>query len=225
MFPTPSRYDQAKCANVKMMMETNSALKEIRTKIAVLGTLAEFHQEPIPYNLATLVDLVQQINPDLLCLDLTLAQWQAQDFSGLPPEYGQALLPLAYQTDVVVVPIGGKHPMPRAQAGGWRGWSIQQLRQWIALVQRNAPGPDAINQGWRHEVANFFYDIARRLAQNNVQQAYQQHIDHLTAAVLDVARRDPASRILVVVNVQYCHHIRAHLRQDSSLEVTSYHTL
>ncbi len=207
------------------MMKTSSALEENQTKIAVLGTLAEFHQEPSPYNLATLVDLVQQINPDLLCLDLTLAQWQGQDFSNLSPEYGQALLPLAYQTDVVVVPIGGEHPMPRAQADGWRGWSIGLLRKWFALVQRIAPGPDATNQGWRHEVANFFYYFARRLAQNIVQQAYQQHIDHLTAAVLDVGRRDPGSRILVKVNVQYGHHIRAHMRQDSSLEVTSYHTL
>jgi len=206
-------------------MMTNSVLEENRTKIAVLGTVAEFHREPIPYNLATLVDLVQQINPDLLCLDITLEQWQQQDFSDLPPEYRQALLPLAYQTDVVVVPIGGNHLMPRAQADGWRGWIIERLRKWIALLQRNAPGPDAINQGWRHEAANFFYDFARGLAQNNVQQAYHQHIEHLTTAVLEVARRDPGSRILVVVNVQYCHHIRAHLREHANLQVTSYHSL
>lgn len=42
------------------------------TPVAVLGTLAEFHREPIPYNLAALVRLVTELRPDLLCLDLTV---------------------------------------------------------------------------------------------------------------------------------------------------------
>ena len=49
------------------------------TQIAVLGTLAEFHQDPLPYDLEALVDLVAEINPDLLCLDISLAQWQQQN--------------------------------------------------------------------------------------------------------------------------------------------------
>ena len=121
------------------------------TRIAVLGTLAEFHVDPLPYDLAALVDLVAGINPDLLCLDMTLAQWQRQDFRQLPAEYSQALLPLAAQTDMVVVPIGGDEMMPRATAVGWRGVGIRWARQVLGWVQAGASGPDAINQGWRHD--------------------------------------------------------------------------
>ena len=46
------------------------------TRVAVLGTLAEFHREPIPYDLAALVRLVTDLGPDLLCLDMTPEQWQ-----------------------------------------------------------------------------------------------------------------------------------------------------
>ena len=61
-----------------------------QTTVAVLGTLAEFHSEPIPYDLAALVKLVSDIQPDLLCLDMTEEQWRTQDFGGLPPEYRKA---------------------------------------------------------------------------------------------------------------------------------------
>src|SRR3990170_9094885 len=102
------------------------------TPVAVLGTLAEFHREPIPYDLRALVRLVTDLRPDLLCLDITPKQWQQRDFSDLPPEYRDALLPLAHQTDIVVVPIGEEQPLAEPTAHGWRGRLITALRHWLA---------------------------------------------------------------------------------------------
>jgi hypothetical protein len=193
-----------------------------QTSIAVLGTLAEFHHEPIPYDMMALLVLVESINPDLLCLDMTQDQWQTQAFEDLPPEYKEALLPLAHQTDIVVAPIAGGQPPPIPEATGWRGTGIRWLRSWIATIQRTAPGPDAINQGWRHHLANYLYDAMRWLSANDGESAAHKHADHLTQAVLQVARRDPGARILVVVNVQYCHIIRERLRHHEDIEVTTY---
>lgn len=192
------------------------------TRIAVLGTLAEFHVDPLPYDLAALVDLVAGINPDLLCLDMTLAQWQQQDFSQLPMEYSEALLPLAAQTDMVVAPIGGAEMMPRATAVGWRGAAIGWTRRLLGWVQAGASGPDAINQGWRHDWGNILYTLTRRLAGDTAVHAYHAHIEQLAQAALQVAERNPGSRILVVSNIQYCHHIRPRLQQQPGLIETSY---
>lgn len=196
-----------------------------RTRIAVLGTLAEFHREPIPYDMAALLDLVANINPDLLCLDMTREQWRTQAFEDLPPEYQQALLPLAHQTDIVVAPIAGGQPPPVPEASGWRGASIHWLRNRIATIQRTAPGPDAVNQGWRHHLANYLYDATRWLSAGEVGKATREHADRLTQAVLQVARHDPGARVLVVVNVQYCHIIRERLRQHEDIEVATYAAL
>lgn len=193
-----------------------------QTKIAVLGTLAEFHREPIPYDMPALLDLVADINPDLLCLDMTQDQWQAQAFEDLPPEYQEALLPLAHQTDIVVAPIAGGQPPPKPEASGWRGAAIRWLRNRIATIQRTAPGPDAINQGWRHHLANYLYDATCWLSVGELGKATHEHADYLTQAVLQVARRDPGARMLVVVNVQYCHIIRERLRHYEDVEVTTY---
>ena len=192
------------------------------TKIAVLGTLAEFHREPIPYDLKALVQLVSELNPDFLCLDLTPEQWQARDFGDLPLEYREALLPLAHQTDMVVVPIAEAQPPTEPAAIGWRGRLINLFRRGLAYLQRTAPDAAAINQGWRHDLANVLYHGVAWLAGGTVFQAWQDHRRHLTEQVLALAHRDPGRRILVVVNVRHCHHIRPDLGTDPDIEVVSY---
>lgn len=193
--------------------------------MAVLGTLAEFHREPIPYDLEALVRLVGSIQPDLLCLDIIPAQWQARDFGGLPPEYRSALLPLAYQTDMVVVAVAGDHPPAEADAPGWRGMLIRFLRGCLAALQRSAPGPEAINQGIRHHTANLIYDLTEWLAGQDTAQAWKAHTDHLIQAVRAAAMRDPGARVLVVVNVRHCHHIRRGLKKYLEIRVVNYQEL
>jgi hypothetical protein len=192
------------------------------TRIAVLGTLAEFHREPIPYDLAALVQLVSDLHPDLLCLDMTQQQWQQQDFGNLPPEYREALLPLAYQTDIVVAPIAEEHPPVEPTATGRRGRLITLLRQALAYIQRNAPGPAAINQGWRHDLANLLYHLIAELAGGQAEREWQVHRQYLTEQILNLAWRDPGRRILVVVNIRHCHHIRPALRKHLDIQVVPY---
>ncbi|HSD82377.1 MAG TPA: hypothetical protein VLG46_00870 [Anaerolineae bacterium] len=193
-----------------------------RTPVAVLGTLTEFHREPLPYNLRALVKLVTDLRPDLLCLDITPDQWQRRDFADLPPEYREGLLPLAQQTDIVVVPIGEAYPLTEPQASGWRGRFIALLRRGLIGLQRTSPDPAAINQGWRHHVANELYDTIARLAGQDVQHAWHTHTAHLTQRVWETAQRDPGCHILVVVNVRYCHHLRPALKKYPEIDIVPY---
>jgi hypothetical protein len=80
------------------------------TPVAVFGTLAEFHREPISYDLAALVGVVSERLPDPPCQDIASEQWNRGEFGDLPPEYREALLPLARQTDIVVAPVAGAAP-------------------------------------------------------------------------------------------------------------------
>lgn len=206
-----------------LTMERDDTLNSASpTQIAVLGTLAEFHQDPLPYDLSALVQLVANIEPDLLCLDISPEQWQQQDFDELPAEYSVALIPLAAKTDLVVVPIGSARKMPRATAVGWRGWLIQQARWLLGRIQSTAAGPDAVNRGWRHDVGNWLYDVSRRLAGPAIEQAHREHIEHLSAAVLRTAADNPGNRILVVTNIQYCHHVRPQLKMHPGITEMSY---
>jgi hypothetical protein len=119
---------------------------------------------------------------------------------------------------MVVVPIGGEQVMPRATAVGWRSLPISGVRKLLGWMQTKAPTPDALNQGWRHELANLLYGLTRQLAGEGANHAYHSHIEQLAQAALQVAANNPGNRILVVTNIQYCHHIRPQLQQPGIQE-------
>ena len=193
-----------------------------QTSVAVLGTLAEFHQEAIPYNLRALVELVSRLRPDLLCLDLTEQVWQRGAFDGLPPEYRAGLLPLAHETDIVVVPIGADLPLDEPAAPGWRGRLIAHMRGWLGTLHRAAPGPAAANAGPLHWLADVLYAGAAWLGGRDCRARWQAHTRQLVQRVVEAAQRDPGCRILVAVNVRHCHHIRHALRKLPGIRVTPY---
>lgn len=190
-----------------------------RPRIAVLGTLAEFHHDALAFDLEALVDLVVEVNPDLLCLDMNPEQWEQQQFADLPPEYRHALLPLAERSDIVVVPIGDRRSQAEIQASGWRLALIGWLRERLACLQQRAPSPEAANYGWRHDLANLFYAAIDMLDAGAAPETKHAHVQGLIENVQRVAERDPSAEILVVVNVRYCHHLRPALDRDPNLEL------
>jgi hypothetical protein len=194
------------------------------THVAVLGTLAEFHPSAIPYDMQALVDLVIDVHPDLLCLDISPEQWRRGDFIDLPLEYREALLPLAGQSNIVVVPVGGDGAEETALTG-WQGRLVGWLRDQLAALQRSAPGLDAINRGWRHDLGNLIYHLVTVLSPGEGQRRRAEHLATLRDRVMQAAQRDPGARILVVVNIQYCHLLRPELQKYPDIDVVSYHEL
>lgn len=206
------------------------------TPVAVVGTLAEFRPEPTPYDLVALVDFVRTIGPDLLCLDMALGQWRRRDFGGLPPEYRDALLPLASQSDIVVVPIGDEagpdmstmDVVATSGPSGPRGWLFHGLRAVIGSLQRGARSPVAVDRGVRHWLAEFMYHLidwlqgGSRPHHGSTAHAAVTHREALAARVVDLARRDSGRRILVVVNARYCHYLRRALRERPEIKLVRY---
>ncbi len=193
-----------------------------KSAVAVLGTLADFHREPIPYNLGALVHLVRDLQPDLLCLDMTKEEWAARDFAELPLEYREALVPLAGQTDIVVVPVADERPSPEPALQGVRAMIGKRVKHALAYLQRSAPSPAAINQGLRHHLANDLYEILAGLEGGDLRRNAILHASRLAWNVVQTVRRDPGRRVLVVVNVRYCHYLRRYLRSYVDLQVVPF---
>lgn len=193
-----------------------------KTAVAVLGTLADFHREPIPYNLGALLHLVRDLQPDLLCLDMTKEEWAAQDFAELPLEYREALVPLAGQTDIVVVPVADDRPGAEPELTGIRAALGERIKLALAYLQRSAPSPAAINQGLRHHLANELYEILAGLQGGDLRRNAILHASRLAWNVVQAVRRDPGRRVLVVVNVRYCHYLRRYLHSYVDLQVVPF---
>lgn len=192
------------------------------TPVAVLGTLAEFHREPIPYDLSALVELVARIGPDLVCVDMTPEAWRNRDFGGLPPEYREVILPLARQTDIVVVPVAGPAIAPQPSASGWRGAGIRSTRRILAALQRGARDAAAVNEGPRHHLADLLYGLMATLAGGDLRLAWRVHTTELVERVVAAAERDPGRRVLVVVNARHCHHVRRALAGRDGIQLVRF---
>lgn len=203
-----------------------------RNAVAVVGTLAEFRPDPTPYDLAALVRFVREIGPDLLCLDMTLEESQRRDFGGLPAEYRDALLPLAEQSDIVVVPIGdgggsdASHaaqdgPSKKADVGRWLSTRLQAA---LGSLQRGPDSPVAVDRGAQHWTADLLYHLIDWL-QGGSGRHVAAHREALGARIVELARRDPGRRILVVVNARYCHYLRAQLRRHPEVALVRYSEL
>ena len=90
------------------------------------------------------------------------------------------------------------------------------------MLQRTAPGPDAVNAGPRHFLADLLYAAIDTLAGRGMWDAQRAHADVLVQRVLETVRRDPNCRVLVAVNVRYCHRIRRALRRHPDVRVVHY---
>ncbi len=156
---------------------------------------------------------------------MTDEEWHSQAFGGLPPEYREALLPMAEQTDIVVIPLAGTSPPPEPVASGWRGSAIKLARRMLACLQSTAPQPSAINSGPRHLLADTLYEVITWLAGRQARDAWRDHTSGLVERVRAAAARDPGRRLLVVLNVRHCHHVRKALRRDRDLQVVPYEQL
>lgn len=189
------------------------------TPVAVLATIGELHREALTYDLRALVQLVTGMRPDLLCLDLTPDQWRRRDAADLPPEYREALLPLADETDIVVVPIAGESLLEDPAAMGWRGIALRPLHAWFARLQCTAPGPAALSRGPRLVVANLLYGLMAALAGNGTRSRWQAYAAELAQRVIDTVRRDPGRRVLVAVGARHCHQVCRALEQYPEVRI------
>jgi hypothetical protein len=195
-----------------------------KTRIAVLGTLAELHREPIRYNLACLTRLVEELNPDLLCAELRRDAWEGGDVSSAPIEYREALVPLAARTNIVIVPIQGQAgcQLVAPQAGpllGVRRTIARWLDDLLRWLQRRASDPDAINSSAFGHLCHTICLLEAWNAGVAVRRALQAANRALLENVLAAVRRDPGVRVLITVDCRRRHQLAAWLRHLDEVEL------
>ncbi len=209
--------------------ESKEPLK-IKSRVAVLGTLAELHQEPIKYNLKTLRQLVKEIEPDLLCAEIRPNDWQAGDLSRMPPEYAEALVPLARRTNIIIVPVscstGRELVAPRGRH--WlrlRGGIVRLLNGQLRLMQRLANGPETINSGSFGMFCDTVCSLTAWVCGPEARQRWDESNRAILDNVLAAIRRDPGSRVLVTVDCRRRHRLEHSLRNLPDVELVHYRQL
>ncbi len=179
------------------------------TRLAVLGLPAGLGQEPIPFDLDCLRTLVTGIEPDLLCAEITHADWEAGNLAQVEAGVREALAPVVASSDIVLVPVipTTQHFDDFAPVQGWRRKWVQALARLLRWGQRLAGGAEAINGlafgAFCHTVCGLtemFWTVDDR-------RAWQAQNKALADNILTAVQRDPGRRILVVVQCQRLHQL------------------
>jgi hypothetical protein len=198
-----------------------------KTRLTLLSTLSDVHTQPIQYDLAALAAIVDQVAPDLLCVELPQNDWERGNLAQSPVEVERSLLPLAELSYVVVVPVA---PDARqfddfAPQTGWRGELARRLSGALQSAQRAANNPEAIHamlfQSVCHTICllnEMSWDAEARRAWNEQNQAMLDNI-------LQAARRDPGRRVLVALQCQRVHWLEPRLKKVPDIELVDYREL
>lgn len=190
-----------------------------RTRLALLGTMSEIHNQPVSYDLHTLQKIVTDLAPDLLCAEITKEAWESADLSHAPLELRGALVPAEAITDIVLVPIlpSQKRFADFAPLGGWRQRLILAFDWLLRWGQRRADSAEAINGVWFGLFCHSVCELTEMFWSGQDRIIWEAQNQILVENILSAVQNNEGSRILVVVQCQRLHRLTPLLEKHSNL--------
>ena len=195
-----------------------------KTRLALLSTVSGTHTQPIKYNLAALAAIVDQVAPDVLCVELPRNDWETGHLDQAPVELQRSLLPLAELSDVVVVPVA---PDARqfddfAPATGWRGELARRLNGVLRKAQGAASSAEAIHALPFQSVCHALCLLNEMSWDAEARRGWNEQNQAMLDDILQAARRDPGRRVLVAVQCQRTHWLAPRLKRVPDIELADY---
>lgn len=202
----------------------------LRSRVAVLGTLADLHEASIQYDLKTLRRIVKDLQPDLLCAEIYPDDWQAGDLNKLPPEYRETLIPLSRRTDIIIIPVSGskERSLFEPKGGsllGLRSLTAHLLNNQLRWMQKLASSPRAINSGFIGQLCDWNCALTAWVCGKQVQRDWEQANQVLLNNILNAIQRDPGRRILITVDCRRRHRLEQELRKHLEMDLVDFQYL
>lgn len=198
-----------------------------KTRLALLSTLADMHTQSIRYNLAALADILAQVSPDLLYVEVSQRDWELGRLDQAPVEVQQSLLPLAELSRTVVVPVApdARQFNDFAPRTGWRAGLAGWLDQALRWAQREANSPEAIHAWPFAGICHTLCHLNELSWDTEARQAWQAQNQALLANILAAIHHDPGRRVLMAVQCQRIHWLTPRLKKLADLELVDYREL
>jgi hypothetical protein len=168
------------------------------------------------------------MTPDILCADLTREEWEQGDLSSSAIELRRVLVPVIHLTDMVLVPVATSSArfedhMPPTQGRQRLVRALDRLLRW---GQRTADSPQNIHGTAFGVFCHLVCTLTETMWTAEDRRLWDAQNQNLAEGILDVLRRDPGRRILVVVQCQRLHRLRQLLRMvGNEIDVVSYQAL
>lgn len=185
------------------------------------------HTQPIQYNLAALVGIVDQLAPDFLCVELPRNDWEIACLGQAPVEVRRGLLPSAELSDVVIVPVApdARQFNDFAPKSGWRAGLARRLAHLMQTAQRVANKAEAVHAIPFQSVCHTLCLLSEMSWDADARKAWHAQNQAMLDNILQIARCDPGRRILVTVQCQRVHWLEPRLKRAPDIELVDYREL
>ncbi|MBI5030328.1 MAG: hypothetical protein HZB51_07360 [Chloroflexi bacterium] len=194
-----------------------------KTRLALLGTLAELHTQPIRYDLAELARIVSETQPDLLGVEIARDEFERGDLATAPLEVREALIPIARRSDTVIAPIGAASSNElRAPQSSVRAGVIRALDAMLNGLQRTANDARHVNSAMVSHACGIICSMEELTCGARGRHAWEETNATMLSNIIAMAQRDPSTRILVAVQCRRKHWLQAKLRKSTDIELVNY---
>lgn len=190
-----------------------------RTRLALLGTMSDLHNQPVSYDLRTLQKIVTDLSPDLLCAEITKEIWERGNLTHASLELREALTPAVAMTDIVLVPVvpSTKQFADFAPLGGWRRRIIRTFDRLLRWGQRKADTAEAINDVWFGLFCHSLCDLTEMFWSKQERAAWESQNQILVENIIQTIWVNQGSRVLVTIQCQRLHRLIPLLEKHSNL--------
>lgn len=180
-----------------------------QTRLAILGTMSDLHRQPISYDLNSLQKILADVSPDLLCAEITAADWEQDDISKAAVEVREALVPVIASTDIVLIPVA---PSPRqytdfAPDSGWRRRLVRSFDRLLRWGQIQADNARTVNGPWFGAFCHTVCWLTESLWSASDRAAWERQNQALAENIVRAVQRDSGRRVLVAVQCQRLHRL------------------
>ena len=220
--------------SVVMIVVTVSAQTEHRSKpteVFVLATLHQFHADSGYYSFNKLSQIIREIGPDVICVELTAADIKSRRKQGTKIEYEKAVFPLADKYGYKLIPLEPDEPKfstlvalnieseknlrirnpDKAEAFTIYTDALYQhlFSVWTSPFDVNSASTDSHFEV-KHEFQNAVYGD-KQLA------VWESWNGHFLDQVVKSARG--SKKVLVLVGVEHAYWLRKALRKENTIRL------
>jgi hypothetical protein len=206
--------------------EYGSANETRPAEVIVLSTLHQLHGETEGYSFQDLSDLIEQLRPDILAVELTAADLKSRRDQQTKQEYQRSVFPLLDLHSYEAVPLEPSQPLfdelvslfrkaqenlseqspAAAESFSLYVDSLYELltERWDSPEEVNSRATDILFES-KHRFQNATFGPAEA-------RAWEEWNQHFLRQILDAARENRGRRLLVLVGAEHAYWLRAHLK-------------
>ena len=207
--------------------------KNKKAEVFVLATLHQFHGDSKYYSFDKLSQIIRDVRPDVICVELTSADIKSRRKQSTKVEYEKSVFPVADKYDYRLVPLEPDEPqfstlvtlniesereLRAATPGKAEAFSLYTdalyahlFSVWQSPLDVNSRATDSHFEV-KHNYQNALYGDKQK-------RVWEEWNGHFLDQILKTARSAENKKVLVLVGVEHAYWLRKALRKESDVRL------